>query len=138
MSNTFAYAGACRCGSWTFEAVFSQPVSALTPRRCGCDYCRAYPSLIVSDPDMRAQLRGGEAFTRDNGDRLATFYYCRGCEDLLAIGCSIEGELRGALNAGLLSGTEGMRDATLVQPRVLDAAAKVKRWGALWGVLSGL
>jgi hypothetical protein len=70
-----------------------------------------------------------------NGDRLASFYHCKTCRDLLAVGCQIEGRLRGAVNSDLL-GLNGLLGPTLaIQPRFLSASEKLERWNAIWGTL---
>ena len=76
--------------------------------------------------------------TDRNGDRLAAFYHCSGCGDLLAVGCCIEGHLRGAVNALLLDQKSSLGGCVAIQPRLLSGAEKVARWGKLWGSLRGV
>jgi hypothetical protein len=110
----------------------------LNPRVCDCDYCQTNPSEIISDPSLKAEFRGGSYIIRQNGDQLANFYYCDSCSRLLAAGCLIGKSLRGAINCGLFSNNVKFGQPINVQPRLLSSSEKIKRWGKLWGKLSGL
>ena len=88
---------------------------------------------------MEIQLYGGDKLTvNKNGDELASFYHCASCSELLAVGCEINGELRGAVNAQLLDQRDSLGPAVPIQPRLLSSAEKVGRWGKLWGTLKGV
>lgn len=136
--STHHYEGGCSCGGWTVGLELQQPLESLTPRRCSCEFCQQHPSVIVSAPELRAKFSGGTARTRTNGERLAVFYYCGECDELLAVGASIQGVLRGAVNSALLPASHALGEPMLVRPQGLDAEAKVERWGRLWGMLTGL
>ncbi|UTW47124.1 hypothetical protein [Bacterioplanoides sp. SCSIO 12839] len=86
---------------------------------------------------MSAMFIGNEALIKKNGDQLANFYYCQHCNDLLAVGCLIDGQLRGAINTTLLQDKNQLGELVKIQPRLLSAAEKLERWGMLWGNLSG-
>ena len=81
---------------------------------------------------------GGEVTINQNGDQLANFYYCDSCGDLLAVGCNLNGELRGAVNSNLLHNANQLGKPIQIQPRLLSSAEKLDRWGKLWGVLNGV
>ncbi|WP_444959441.1 hypothetical protein [Microbulbifer sp. VVAC002] len=87
---------------------------------------------------MSAVFIGDGISTNQNGDQLAVFYHCKGCNQLLAVGCNINSQLRGAVNLNLLKGVDRLGDPIQVQPRLLSADQKLERWGKLWGFLSGL
>lgn len=78
---------------------------------------------------------GGKLAVDTNGDRLANFYRCNSCGDLLAVGCELDGELRGAGNALLLEQNGLLGEAVAIRPRLLTSAEKLSRWKTLWGRL---
>lgn len=137
--------GFCSCGHWQVRIVLEKPLCDLTPRRCDCEYCRrdavgreSDSDALVSDPGMKIALVGEALTIHQNGDRLAQFYRCHNCNDLLAVGRRINGVLRGAVNARLLGSLSQFGEATQVQPRLLTSDEKQQRWATLWGVLSGV
>lgn len=81
---------------------------------------------------------GGEITINQNGDELANFYYCNDCGDLLAVGCNLNGHLRGAVNPNLLRDANQLGKPIQIQPRLLSSDEKLDRWGKLWGVLNGV
>lgn len=129
--------GSCKCKTWSLVVATAVPPGELRPRKCDCEYCASHPSALISEPNMVVELAGNrdDRTMSQNGDRLATFYYCKVCRALLAVGCEIEGRLRGAVNSALL-GLEGQLGPTLaIQPRFLRATEKLERWNTLWGTL---
>jgi hypothetical protein len=84
---------------------------------------------------IELQGHGDNVDIDTNGDRLARFYRCGTCGDLLAVGCEIDGELRGAVNSEMLDQKDGFGEAVRIQPRLLSANEKLVRWGKLWGRL---
>ena len=87
---------------------------------------------------MVINLVGGEITINKNGDQLANFYYCDHCGDLLAVGCNLNGQLRGAVNPNLLRNANQLGKPIKIQPQLLNASEKLDRWGKLWGVLNGV
>jgi len=131
------YFGTCKCQAWRICISLAEPLATLNPRVCDCEYCKAQPSAIVSHPGMRIDVAGDQAQLtfEQNGDRLANFYRCRGCGDLLAVGREIKGRLRGAVNARLLERWAELGEQVSIQPRLLAAVEKLVRWEKLWGEL---
>lgn len=132
------YRGSCNCNRWQVEVSVTQPLGGLNPRVCDCSYCENNPSAILSDPTMVVKFVGGEVAINQNGDQLASFYYCSCCGDLLAVGRSLNGQLRGAVNSSLLRNANQLGNAIQIQPRLLSVDEKLDRWGKLWAVLTGL
>lgn len=130
--------GSCGCGQWQVNVRVDRPIDDLNPRICDCDYCRAYPSAIISDPSMEIDLTGGEFTFDQNGDRLAKFYRCKSCGDLLAVGCFIEDVLRGAVSSSLFGENYRFGEPLHIQPWLLSSKERLKRWGKLWGMLNGI
>lgn len=87
---------------------------------------------------MMIEFLGGEIEMIKNGDELANFYNCNYCGDFLAVGCTINGKLRGAVNSNLLHGSCKLGKSIKVQPRLLKPNEKLDRWGRLWGMLNGV
>lgn len=132
------YKGSCSCNQWHVEVLLDKPLCELNPRECDCDFCKANQSRIVSDPNMSAEFVGEGVSIKKNGDQLANFYYCTGCNVLLGVGRSINGQLRGVVNSILLDDANSLGEPIQVQPRLLSADQKLERWNKLWGKLSGL
>jgi hypothetical protein len=89
---------------------------------------------------MEIQLRGDSInlVVNTNGDQLASFYHCASCGELLAVGCEINGALRGAANALLLEQRHSLGKSMPIQPRLLSSGEKLARWGKLWGTIKGV
>ena len=132
------YKGSCSCNRWQVEIDVARSLDEFNPRVCDCNYCQKNPSEIISDPNMKIELLGGETSIIQNGDQLANFYYCDSCDDLLAVGRDFNSQMRGAVNANLLRDFGQLGAAIEVQPRLLSADEKLDRWGRLWGVLNGV
>jgi len=132
------YKGSCNCNRWQVEVEVTTSLGDFNPRSCDCDYCKNTPSAIISDPNMKIDLVGGKVAINKNGDRLANFYHCDFCGDLLAVGCDFNSQLRGAVNANLLRDVNQLGKSVKVQPRLLRADEKLDRWGKLWGQLNGV
>ena len=118
----------------------AKPLSEFNPRVCDCEYCQSYPSWLMSDVGMVIELLGERsALTMNqNGDRLASFYHCKSCGQLLAVGCFLDGVQRGAVNGALLHDKNELGPRVSIQPRLLSAEQKLTRWQTLWGRLSGI
>jgi hypothetical protein len=54
----------------------------------------------------------------------------------LAVGCEIQGRLRGAVNAILLEQRAELGEHVIIRPRLLAADEKLARWESLWGELA--
>jgi len=132
------YKGSCSCHRWQVEIEVTTPLDAFNPRVCDCNYCQNNPSKIISAPNMTIKLVGGERSINQNGDRMANFYYCDYCGDLLAVGCHLNGQQRGAINANLLYDSNELGHPIQIQPRLLSSDEKRERWGTLWGILNGV
>ncbi|HET7541735.1 MAG TPA: hypothetical protein VFK05_17795 [Polyangiaceae bacterium] len=132
------YFGNCKCETWAIRVAAFDALGNFSPRVCDCEYCQAHPSALISHRNMRIELAGDEhALALDqNGDRLASFYHCATCADLLAVGCEIAGRLRGAVNALLLDQRAELGEPVAIQPRLLAASEKLARWEQLWGELA--
>ena len=87
---------------------------------------------------MEIDFTGGKYTFDQNGDRQAKFFRCNYCGDLLAVGCYIDGELRGAVNSDLFDETYRFGEPVQIQPWLLSSEERLERWGKLWGFLYGL
>lgn len=134
------YKGSCNCDQWQVSICVTKPLSSVNPRICTCDYCQTnqLPLGIISDPSMVIDFMGGKSRINKNGDQLASFYYCSICDDLLAVGCKLNGKLRGAVNPDLVCKVHQLGKAIQIYPQELTASEKLDRWRNLWGALSGL
>ena len=127
--------GRCKCGEITFTiAVDVDPID-LKPRSCDCDYCKSNPSSIISHPTMVIELSVyiSQLNIAQNGDALANFYRCAQCNSLICVGCELDGKMRGAVNADLLSNRTELGTIVYISPKLLSPKEKIKRWKELWG-----
>lgn len=132
------YSGMCKCSKWSIQVSTDLTLSQLSPRVCDCKYCKSHPlSAVISEPDMLIKLIGESSglVLRKNGDQLANFYHCCKCEELLAVGCVINGQMRGAINSLLLDQKVFLGKTIKIQPRLLTGSQKMNRWDKLWGIL---
>ena len=132
------YKGSCKCNRWRVEVKITEPLDSFAPRICDCSYCQDNPSRIISDPKMAIEFIGEGVSIRKNGDQIANFYHCNDCGILLAAGCRLDGQLRGAVNSNLLHDSNQLGEPIQIQPRLLSTDEKLERWNKLWGVLNGL
>ena len=117
--------------------VTEENTRTIHPRICDCDYCKRNPSSVISHPSMVIEvLRNlNDLKIEKNGDGLASFYRCPGCNILIVVACEISGALRGAVNVDLLNCTDSFGKSVNVSPKSLTAQEKLERWGNLWGTI---
>ena len=132
------YKGSCRCNDWQVVVSYPGEMKDLNPRVCDCNSCKNKPFGVISDPTMDISLKGNRVSTTQNGDQIANFYFCSSCGDFLAVGCKINGLLRGAVNTNLLHAKKELGASIQIQPRLLSADEKINRWDKLWGLLNGV
>ena len=97
--------GACHCGA-IVVALDVTDGAALSPRHCGCDFCRKHGSLYVSAPDahLAVTLVEPDRVSRYAfGHETATFLVCGRCGVVATAVSEIDGRLYAVLNANLLS-----------------------------------
>ena len=101
---TETHKGACHCG--TIEVALDvDEGTALSPRHCGCDFCRRHGGLYVSAPSGHLTITLGDPdrVTRYAfGHKTAEFLLCGRCGVLASALCEIEGRRYAVLNANLL------------------------------------
>ena len=132
------YLGRCSCGKNEVLVETIIDFEKLVPRKCDCNSCRSLslPAAMVSDPRLSISIvQGGSSLqTKTNGSKQASFYHCKSCEQLLAVGATIEGIHRGAVNSCLFKSIK-FSEAVLIRPRLLSQVEKVQRWKRIWGNL---
>lgn len=128
--------GVCKCGNC--EVVAEGPIepSELVPRLCDCEYCQQHPSAVVSNSKMVVSVASKSSiYTAFNGSGQATFYHCRSCNQLLAVGATLDGVSLGAVNAFIFGDLNQFADPLSIQPRLLSPSEKLARWSKVWGPL---
>jgi len=70
-----------------------------------------------------------------NGSGQAAFYHCKRCDLLVAVGATIAGQLRGAVNVYLLQDRDQFAQPIAIQPRLLSPSEKMERWAKIWATL---
>lgn len=130
-------AGSCRCGAVRVTVVADEESRLIQPRICDCDYCKRNPSSVISHPSMVIEImsRLKDLKIESNGDALASFYRCPGCNSLIVVACEISGKLRGAVNADILDCVDILGEIVNVSPKRLSAEEKIDRWDNLWGTI---
>ena len=97
--------GSCHCGA-IGVALEVDDAGGLSPRHCGCSFCRKHGSLYVSAPGARlaVTLAEPERVSRYAfGHETATFLVCGRCGVVACATSEIEGRLYAVMNANLLS-----------------------------------
>ena len=97
--------GACHCGA-IGTVLEMEDGTALSPRHCGCSFCRKHGSLYVSAPSgcLTITLAEPDRVSRYTfGHRTATFLICGRCGVVAAALSEIDGRLYAVLNANMLS-----------------------------------
>lgn len=127
----------CKCGNIAVAVVAEEAPGNIHPRICDCDYCKTYPSRLISHPTMEIHLsRPLSNLTVDkNGDGLAGFYRCSKCNSLIVVGCLLNRSLRGAVNAQILDCDSRFGDSVDISPKSLKPEEKLERWAKLWGTI---
>jgi len=135
--NPMKHTGKCNCGNC--EVVVETPLELgrLAPRICDCDFCQTYSSAMVSDIELDITLLIKKAGLNisTNGSGQASFYHCRCCDQLLAVGATISGDSRGAVNADLFKNRNQFAPPAAIQPKFLSPLERVERWTKIWGSL---
>ena len=97
--------GRCHCGNIDYDFVTSKDVPDLTPRRCGCSYCRKQPASHVADPAGELHIRyqeEGQVSRYRFGQKTADFVFCATCGIAPFVLCETDGQLFGILNGNTL------------------------------------
>ena len=132
------YLAQCSCGKNKVAVEADIDFDKLVPRSCDCDSCRelSLPAAMISDPALNISIvkENTGLHVRKNGSEQASFFHCKSCDQLLAVGANIEGRFRGAVNAFLFK-TINFSEALPIQPRLLSQAEKIQRWKEIWGNL---
>ena len=98
------FVGDCHCGAIRV-ALHVRDGAALSPRRCGCGFCRRHGGLYVSTPDARLTVQVSDAAAVNRyqfGHRTAEFLVCRNCGVVPTVLSTIDGHLYGIVNANVL------------------------------------
>lgn len=130
-------AGSCKCGTVRVTVEAEEKTRHMHPRICDCDYCKRNPSSVISHPSMVIEVMSHlkDLIIENNGDALANFYRCPGCNTLIVVASVISGKLRGAVNADILDCADSFGESVNVSPKRLNAEEKLERWGNLWGTI---
>lgn len=128
--------GQCECGKVNVSVVADVNEADLNPRICDCDYCQGDTAAVISHPTMEIKINSklSNLKIEQNGDRLAKFYRCPSCNDLIAVSSEIDGVMRGAVNSNLLT-CNNLGEPVAISPKSLSSKEKIERWGTLWGVV---
>ena len=96
--------GACHCGAIDV-ALEVDDDTPLSPRHCGCSFCRKHGSLYISAPTGRLTItlaKPDRVSRYAFGHETATFLVCARCGVIAAAVCEMEGRLYSVLNSNLL------------------------------------
>ena len=123
----------CHCGNAQLELSLPADLSSYTPRACDCDFCVKRTISYLSDPKGNLTIKSDvKLLAHHHGSNQASFLSCDQCDDVVAVVCKINNQLRGAVNATLLNGLAVMKPSQIVSPKSLSADQKIERWHKLW------
>ena len=97
--------GSCHCGA-IGVALKVEDGTALSPRHCGCEFCRRHGGLYVSDPSGHLTITLAEPDRVNRytfGHKTAEFLLCGRCGVMACAVCEIEGRCYAVVNANLLT-----------------------------------
>ena len=125
--------GSCSCNniclSWR-NIDFS-----LVPRKCGCNYCSEKSAAYVSKSktSVEVEVRNTTLLRmQEHGSRLAKFYECANCGDVVIVIVSIDGELFCALNVNCLEQRHRFPKPINVNFSDQMPEQKLARWKQNW------
>lgn len=98
------FQGGCHCGAISLVLTTASDAPGLTPRHCGCDFCRKHACVYVAADDARLEItaRAPEAVARYAfGHRTAEFLVCKSCGVMPAALSVIDGRMFGIVNANV-------------------------------------
>ncbi len=129
--------GACACGLVKVAVAAQENTENIHPRVCDCDYCKQYPSALISHPSMviDVQYPLTDLKIERNGDGVAGFHRCPDCNSLIVVACTLDAVVRGAVNAHILKCDGAFGDSVDISPKSLKVHEKMERWGKLWGTV---
>ena len=125
----------CYCGNIQAEVLLSKPLTEIVPRACDCDFCVKHGAEYVSDATgaMAIRIRNPDKIALfAQGSRAAEFLICGECGVLFGGTLSIDGSLRGTLNARTLVNRSLLQAAQTASPKRLSRSEKVDRWSQIW------
>ena len=129
--------GSCKCGKCRVVIEGLVDFSELQPRFCDCEYCQQHPSAMVSHPKNEILVEPKSSmYIAFNGSGQATFYHCQSCNQLLAVGATLDGVSMGAVNAYLFGDLRQFAEPISIQPWRLSSTEKAARWPKVWGRLT--
>ena len=107
--------GGCHCGA-IGVALEIDDGATLSPRHCGCDFCRRHGGTYVSAPEghLTITLNEPERVSRYRfGHETADFLLCGRCGAFASAVCDLDGRRYAVLNANLLNPPLGIDDSSV-------------------------
>ncbi|XOV77571.1 MAG: aldehyde-activating protein [Aestuariibacter sp.] len=127
------YSACCSCGEVTVQISLPNPIEAYEPRQCDCDFCMARGLAYLSDPNGLLTITSEKPLKAlKQGSNQASFLQCLGCDQVVAVTCQYETELRGAASSRLFAKHYQLATSSPVSPKLLSAVDKRERWLTLW------
>ncbi|WP_262694784.1 GFA family protein [Kordiimonas aquimaris] len=130
-----AHQGSCYCGNITVTVTTESPLSELTPRACGCNFCTMHGAAWVSTPDalLEIEIQNEAAINLfEQGSETARLWLCQRCGVVPAVTCDIDGSRKGAINANVMLERSAFPPATPSDPQNLSPQEKKDRWADIW------
>ncbi|MES0870176.1 aldehyde-activating protein [Pseudovibrio sp. SCP19] len=125
--------GQCSCGGTHVQLKLQKPLSEYAPRRCSCDYCTQHDGIYLSHPKGELLIEASQPLTEEKqGSRQATILFCPACNDMIAVTCQINDQLKGAVRAPLLKDYPVLPPAQPVSPASLSPEERLNRWDQVW------
>ncbi|MEM7259939.1 MAG: aldehyde-activating protein [Pseudomonadota bacterium] len=125
----------CYCENISVEVVFTDDLSAYSPRACDCDFCIKNGAAYISDPDGKLDITikdTTEVSWYQQGANLVELLICKTCGVMVAVTYSDNGKRYAGLNSKTLANRDYLASSQVASPKLLSPAEKIKRWKEIW------
>lgn len=130
---TYKHSGSCCCENVVFSIALPDPLEAYSPWCCDCDFCTARNASYLSHPDGSLNIESAEPLdVIHQGSKQAAFLACASCGTLVAVAYPFAENLKGAVNATLLTDSQRLNEPRVVSPKRLRPDEKLNNWQRLW------
>ncbi len=127
--------GRCKCGNIELRGSIRDDSLEITPRVCGCNFCRQNKAVYLSDTQGSVEFRFKDkekVKIHKQGSGLANFIICKSCGSFIGVTYDSGDEIFATLNLNLLNDLPPLQAPEASIPGNEAVDDKVKRWQHMW------